>query len=125
MSKILPFPAAQRAGTAQCSQRQPPCDGTRLLTAEAGDAWSEEDAESGVSLEAVARLAGASSPTLDALAEKVEVLVARLAPEDGDDAGLCVAEIRLLRSVLRDLRAFAADLVFAVQGAELTGSSIA
>jgi hypothetical protein len=125
MSKILLFPAAKRAGTAQGSQRQPPCDRARLLTAEAEDACPEEDAEDGVSLEAVARLAGAPSPTLNALAEKVEVLVARLAPEDGADAGLCAAEIRLLQSVLRDLRALAADLIFAVQGASLTGHGTA
>jgi hypothetical protein len=71
----------------------------------------------------VARLAGTSSPTLDTIAEKVEALVARLSPEDGDGVGLCAAEVRLLQSVLRDLRAFAADLVFAVQGAGHAGSS--
>jgi hypothetical protein len=40
------------------------------------------------------------------LARKVEVLVARLATDEESDAGLCGAEVRLLRSVLRDLRAF-------------------
>jgi hypothetical protein len=94
-------------------------------SADAEDAWPEEDAEDGVPLETVARLASEPSPTLDALAEKVEVLVARLAPEDGDNTELCAAEIRLLRSVLRDLRAFAADLVFTVQGAGLIGRSTA
>jgi hypothetical protein len=53
------------------------------------------------------------------LARKVEVLVARLATDEASDAGLCVAEARLLRSVLRDLRAFAGDIAFAVQGAHV------
>jgi hypothetical protein len=94
---------------------QPLCE-----TAQAGDAWAEEDTSEGVSLETVARLAGAPSSTLDALSAKVEVLVARLAPDDAADTDLCAAEIRLLQSVLRDLRAFAADLAFAVQGVALT-----
>jgi hypothetical protein len=35
------------------------------------------------------------------------------------DAGLCVAEARLLELVLRDLRAFAGDIAFAVQDADV------
>jgi hypothetical protein len=122
MAEILFFPAAQRTGAA-CPVHMPPCDEAHLVSAEVEDDWAEEDASGGVSLGQVARLAGEPSPTLDALAEKVEVLVARLAPDDGADAGLCAAEIRLLRSVLRDLRAFAADLVFAAQGAGLRTSA--
>ena len=60
-----------------------------------------------------------SSQSLAGLVTKVEVLVARLTPDDGTDAGLCIAEASLLRSVLRDLRAFVADTVFAAQGAGL------
>jgi hypothetical protein len=122
MAEILLFPAVQRAGVAKPAHMQL-CDEAHLVSAAVDDDWSEEDASDGVSLGQVARLAGEPSPTLDALAGKVEVLVARLAPDDGADAGLCAAEIRLLRSVLRDLRAFAADLVFAAQGAGLRTSA--
>jgi hypothetical protein len=83
------------------------------------DEWPEEDAPEGVSLGLVASLAATPSPTLVVLTRKVEVLVARLAKDDEADAGLCVAEARLLRSVLRDLRAFAGDIAFAVQGADV------
>jgi hypothetical protein len=122
MAEILLFPAAQRAGAARPAHMQL-CDEAHLVSAAVEDDWSEEDATDGVSLEIVASLAAEPSPTLDVLADKVEVLVARLAPDDGADAGLCAAEIRLLRSVLRDLRAFAADLVFAAQGAGLRTSA--
>src|SRR3954467_794335 len=114
MAKILSFPGAQHAGAARCVDIQPRCD-----AAQAADAWAGDDTSDGVSLEMVARLADAPSKTLDALSAKVEVLVARLAPDDDADTGLCAAEIRLLRSVLRDLRAFAADLTFAIQGVGL------
>ena len=67
----------------------------------------------------MASLAAAPSQSLAGLVTKVEVLVARLAPDDGTDAGLCLAEASLLRSVLRDLRAFVTDAVFAAQGAGL------
>jgi hypothetical protein len=122
MAEILLFPAAQRAGAARPAH-MPLCDEAHLVSAEVEDDGAEEDASDGVSLEQVAHLADKPSPTLDALAEKVEVLVARLAPDDEADAGLCAAEIRLLRSVLRDLRAFAVDLVFAAQGASLRTSA--
>ncbi|TDH49058.1 hypothetical protein E2C06_37085 [Dankookia rubra] len=49
----------------------------------------------------------------------MQVLVARLAPDDGTDAGLCLAEANLLRSVLRDLQAFVMGAVFATKGAGL------
>jgi hypothetical protein len=67
----------------------------------------------------VASLAAAPSQSLAGLVTKVEVLVARLAPDDGTDAGLCLAEASLLRSVLRDLRAFVMDAVFAARGVGL------
>lgn len=71
------------------------------------------------SLEMVASLAAAPSQSLAVLVTKMEVLVARLVPDDGTDTGLCLAEASLLRSVLRDLQAIAMDAVFAVQGAGL------
>src|SRR4051794_554478 len=120
MAKILSFPAAQHAGAARCVDIQPRCDATQ-----AADAWAGDDTSDGVSLEMVARLAGAPSPSVEALTLKVEVLVARLAPDDEADADLCFAEMQLLRSVLRDLRAFAADLAFVVQGAGLIGHGAA
>jgi hypothetical protein len=52
MSKVLPFPAARGAGTAQWSHRQLPFNGAQQATAEAEDTWPEEDAGDGVSLEA-------------------------------------------------------------------------
>ena len=73
----------------------------------------------------MAGLAAAPSPSLAGLVTKVEVLVARLAPDDGTDAGLCLAEASLLRSVLCDLRAFVMDTVFAAEGAELWASASA
>ena len=82
-------------------------------------AWSEDDTADNGSLEMVASLAAAPSQSLAVLATKMEVLVARLAPDDGTDAGLCIAEVSLLRSVLCDLRAFVMDAVFAAQGADL------
>ena len=83
------------------------------------DAWFEDDTVATGSLEAVASLAAAPSQSLAGLVTKVEVLVARLAPDDGTDTGLCLSEASLLRSVLCDLRAFVMDAVFAAQGADL------
>jgi hypothetical protein len=60
----------------------------------------------------VASLAAVPSQSLADLVTKVEVLAARLTPDDGTDAGLCLAEASLLRSVLYDLRAFVMDAVF-------------
>ena len=69
-------------------------------------------------LATVANLAAAPSQSLAGLVTKVEVLVARLAPNDGTDTGLCLAEASLLQSVLCDLRAFVMDAVFTAQGAD-------
>jgi len=69
----------------------------------------------------VASLAAAPSQSLAGLVTKVEVLVARLAPDDGTDAGLCIAEASLLWSVLRDLQAFVIGVSarnLALQGGE-------
>ncbi|MBL6081347.1 hypothetical protein JMJ56_25455 [Belnapia sp. T18] len=106
MADILPFSVQRRAGAAHY-RRQPLSQPAR-----AGDdldaSISVEPAAADCSdLGAVASLAEAPSRTLAALTGKVEVLVSRLADEDAD-AGLCVAEAKLLRSVLQDLRAFAA-----------------
>jgi hypothetical protein len=79
----------------------------------------EDDTIATGSLETVASLAATRSQSLAVLVTKMEVLVGRLAPNDGTDAGLCLAEASLLRSVLRDLRAFVTDPVFAAQDADL------
>jgi hypothetical protein len=84
------------------------------------DRWPEDDAPGGVGLGLVARLAAAPARTLADLARKAEVLVARLAPDDdGADAGLCAAEVALLRSMLCDLQAVASDIGFALRGTGL------
>jgi hypothetical protein len=127
MAEILPF-----------IDRMPPC-GTRHDPAcpfgapsqapdtPAGDhgdgTWPEDDTPGGVGLGLVARLAAAPARTLAELARKAEVLVARLAPEDGEDTGLCAAEVALLRSMLRDLRAVADDISFALRGGGVLGSA--
>ena len=87
------------------------------------DTWFEDDAAAVGSLEMAASLAAAPPQSLAVLVTKMEVLVARLAPDDGTDAGLCRAEASLLRSVLRDLQAFAMDAVFAARGAGLWAST--
>jgi hypothetical protein len=115
MAEILQFPAGRRVKAADCNHALP--SHVEVLAADAGvDEWPEEDAPGGASLGLVASLAAAPSPTLVVLARKVEVLVARLATDEEADAGLCVAEASLLRSVLHDLRAFARDTAFGVQG---------
>ncbi len=81
------------------------------------DGGAEEDAPGGIRLGLVARLAAAPSRTLADLTHKAEVLVARLAPDDGAESGLCAAEVALLQSVLRDLRAVADDIGFVLRGA--------
>jgi hypothetical protein len=118
MAEILQFPAG-RCVNAAGHHHALPSDVEPFAADDDVDAWPEEDAPEGVSLGLVASLAAAPSPTLVVLARKVEVLVARLATDEESDAGLCVAEARLLRSVLRDLRAFAGDIAFAVQGADV------
>ncbi|MFC7477929.1 hypothetical protein ACFQS7_26520 [Dankookia sp. GCM10030260] len=118
MADILPF-SAIRASVAGHQYDAPQLQ-TEASVADPGiDAWFDDDAVGTGSLEAVASLAAAPSQSLAGLVTKMEVLVARLAPDDGTDAGLCLAETSLLRSVLRDLRAFVADAVFAAQGADL------
>jgi hypothetical protein len=118
MAEILQFPAGRLVDAAD-RNRIASCH-VEALAADAGvDEWPEEDASEGTSLRLVASLAATPSPTLVVLARKVEVLVARLAADEEADAGLCVAEARLLKSVLRDLQAFAGDVAFAVQGADV------
>jgi hypothetical protein len=117
MAEILQFPAGRLVDAADRNRTAP--SHVEALAADVGvDEWPEEDASEGTSLRLVASLAAAPSPTLVVLARKVEILVARLATDEAD-AGLCVAEARLLRSVLRDLQAFAGDVAFAVQGADV------
>jgi hypothetical protein len=117
MADILPFPA--RRASVAAHQYDAPQLQTEASVADPGiDAWFDDDAIGTGSLERVASLAAAPSQSLAGLVTKVEVLVARLAPDDGTDAGLCLAETSLLRSVLRDLRAFVTDAVFAAQGAD-------
>ena len=116
MADILLFPAEHAVTTARRSVA-PQLRAAAIPVDVEDEAWpADDDAETG-GLEAVASLAAAPSQSLAVLTTKMEILVARLAPDDGTDAGLCLAEASLLRSVLRDLRAFAMDAVFAVQGA--------
>jgi hypothetical protein len=118
MADILLFPIERAVAAAHPTVAPPPQ--AEVLAAEAdGNAWSEDDTADDGSLEKVASLAATPSQSLAVLVTKMEVLVTRLAPEDGTDAGLCLAEASLLRSVLCDLRAFAMDTVFAAQGAGL------
>ena len=118
MTDILLFPA-ERALVAAHQYDVPQLQTEASVAAPGIDAWFDDDAVGTGSLELVASLAAAPSQSLVGLVTKVEVLVARLAPDDGTDAGLCLAETSLLRSVLRDLRAFVAYAVFAAQGADL------
>ena len=118
MADILPFPA-QRVSAAAHRTDAPQFQTAALAAAPEAEAWPEDDTGNNGDLEMVASLAAAPAQSLAGLVAKVEVLVARLAPDDGTDAGLCLAEASLLRSVLRDLRAFVMDAVFAAQGAGL------
>jgi len=118
MAEILLFPvkrtsaAADRTDALQ-SQAEAPAADSGI------DPRFENDTTVTGSLAMVASLAAAPSQSLAVLATKMEVLVARLASDDGTDTDLCLAEASLLRSVLRDLQAFVMDTVFAVQGADL------
>ena len=102
MAEILLFPAERALAAAHRTdalQSQ-----AEASIAEPGiDAWFENDTAATGSLEMVASLAAAPTQSLAIVVTKMEVLVARLAPDDGTDAGLCCAEASLLRSVLRDL----------------------
>jgi hypothetical protein len=117
MADILLFPV-ERASAAH-RPGAPPQQAEESIAEPGMDAWFEDDTVATGSLEAVASLAAAPSQSLAGLVTKVEVLVARLAPDDGTDTGLCLSEASLLRSVLCDLRAFVMDAVFAAQGADL------
>jgi hypothetical protein len=127
MAEILPFTArTPPSGT----RHDPACSfGTpsQAPGVPAGDlgndGWLEDDTSGGVGLGLVARLAAAPARTLAELAGMAEVLVARLAPEDGEDSGLCAAEVALLRSMLHDLRAVADDIGFALRGGSVLGSA--
>ncbi|SDE46372.1 hypothetical protein [Belnapia rosea] len=117
MAEILLFPTKRLVDTAHSTQAQ--LSKIDDLAAEVGaDEWLEQDASDGTSLGLVASLAAAPSPSLAVLTRKVELLVTRLASDDENDAGLCTAEAKLLRSVLQDLQTFAADVAFAALGAE-------
>ena len=118
MADILFFPV-ERASAAAHRTDAPQLQAAALAAVPDAEAWPEDDTGDNGDLETVASLAAAPSQSLAGLVTKVEVLVARLAPDDGTDTGLCLAEASLLRSVLRDLRAFVMDAVFAAQGADL------
>ncbi|MFC7477496.1 hypothetical protein ACFQS7_24255 [Dankookia sp. GCM10030260] len=115
MADILLFPTGRALGAAH----HPDVPQFQAVTHAAVPDTEADDAGDTGDLEAVASLAAAPSQSLASLATKLEILVARLAPDDDPDAGLCMAEASLLRSVLRDLRIFVADAVCAAQGADL------
>jgi hypothetical protein len=117
MADILLFPAKRTLVAAypyDASQTQ----AEALVASLDADAWSGDDTGDNGGLATVASLAAAPSQSLAGLVTKVEVLVARLAPNDGTDAGLCIAEASLLRSVLCDLQAFVMDAAFTDPGAD-------
>ena len=118
MADILLFPA-KRALVAAYQYDASQTQAEALVASLDADAWPGDDTGDNGGLATVASLAAAPSQSLAGLVSKVEVLVARLAPDDGTDTGLCLAEASLLRSVLCDLRAFVMDAVFAAQGAGL------
>jgi len=129
MADILSFPV-ERASVAAYQYDAPQLQAEALAASLDADAWPGDDTGDNGGLATVASLAAAPSQSLAGLVTKMEVLVARLAPDDGADAGLCIAETNLLRSVLRDLQAFVMDAVFAARGAGLwvpvsTGANLA
>ena len=89
MADILFFPA-ERASAAAHRTDAPQPQTELLAAASDADVWPEDDTADNVELEMVASLAASPSQSLDVLAAKMDVLVARLAPDDGTDAGLCV-----------------------------------
>ena len=117
MADILLFPA-KRALVAAYQHDVPQTQAEALVASLDADAWPGDDTGDNGGLATVASLAAAPSQSLAGLVTKVEVLVARLAPNDGTDTGLCLAEASLLQSVLCDLRAFVIDAVFTAQGAD-------
>ena len=117
MADILLFPAGRASAVAHRTDA-PQLQAAALAVVSDAEAWPEDDAGDNGDLEMVASLAAVPSQSLVGLTSKMEVLVARLAPDDDPDAGLCMAEASLLRSVLRDLRTFVTSAVCAAQGAE-------
>jgi hypothetical protein len=117
MADILLFPA-KRALPAAYQYDASQTQAEALVASLDADAWPGDDTGDNGGLATVASLAAAPSQSLAGLVSKVEVLVARLAPDDGTDTGLCLAEASLLQSVLCDLRAFVIDAVFTAQGAD-------
>jgi hypothetical protein len=99
MADILLFPVERASAAApRTGALQPQAEAS---VADPGmDTWFEDDTVATGSLETVASLAAAPSQLLAGLVTKVEVLVARLAPDDGTDVGLCLAEVSLLRSLM-------------------------
>ena len=100
MAEILPFPDRT------LPEPLPLDDGD--------DEWLEDDAPGGIGLALVTTLAATPSRTFAELAGKVEVLVKRLLPDDGSDAGLCAAEAALLCTVSREIRRIADSGAFAL-----------
>ena len=117
MADILLFSTERTSAAAHRHDALQP-QAAALAAAPEAEAWLEDDTGDNGELEMVASLAAAPSQSLAGLVTKMEVLVARLAPNDGTDAGLCLAEASLLQSVLCDLRAFVMDAVFTAQGAD-------
>ncbi|TDH58035.1 hypothetical protein E2C06_34680 [Dankookia rubra] len=115
MADILLFPAERTSTAAHRSDASRP----PAVAPPDAETWSEDDAGDNGDLEMVASLAAAPCQSLVGLVDKMQVLVTRLAPDDDPDAGLCLAEASLLRSVLHDLRVFVMDTAFAAQGAGL------
>jgi hypothetical protein len=118
MADILSFPTQRVSAAVHCTD-SPQLQTAALAAVLHTEAWPEDDTGDNGDLEMVASLAAAPSQSLAGLVTKVEVLVGRLAPDDGTDAGLCIAEASLLRSVLRDLQASVINAVFAARGAGL------
>jgi hypothetical protein len=121
MADILFFPA-NRASAAALRDDAQQTRAVAHATAPDAAAWWEDAAGDNGDLETMVSLAAAPSQSLAVLVAKMEMLVTRLAPDDGNDTGLCIAEVNLLRSVLRDLRSFVSDAVFAAQGADTWAS---
>ncbi|TDH57606.1 hypothetical protein E2C06_35855 [Dankookia rubra] len=114
MADILLFPAG-RASAATPRTDAPQLQAAALAVVSDAKAWPGDDTEDNSGLETVVSLAAAPSESLAVTAAKLEILVARLAPDDGTDTGLCRAET----SLLRDVQTFAMDAVYAAQGAYL------
>ena len=87
MADILLFPA-ERASAAAHHYDALRSQAAAVVATPEAEAWPEDDTGDNGSLEMVASLAAAPSQSLAGLVTKVEILVARLAPDDGTDAGL-------------------------------------